>query len=611
MQRISIIFCLTMLLALTFTVLAPAIQPLRGQDATPVAPAATDGGMLQMAGLSPVDSSGDWARIQASGVLTVGTASGSPPFAFYTPAFELDGYDVALMTAIADSLGLKLALVDNAFEGLPAALQLGNIDAVAAALTVTPERAAVFDFSMPYYSSTAAVLAPAASALNNVDLATLDFTNLRVGVQRGTIYEAWAKQHLIDAGRMPMANLQTFGMEGEIAQALTQGRIDLGMTDQLPAQEYIRQGGVKEVGAGQVEQDYAIAVRKDSALLPYLNLALTQLRQNGTLAALHDQYLAADEGSQPPAPTPAPTPAPACLDSAAYVRDVNYDDSNGPVFVPGGQPFVKSWVLLNNGTCTWGPGYMLYYVPVSGSRPADMMSGAPAAVQGTVAPGQQYTISVPLVAPTAPGVYTGLWQMVNARNQPFGQRIWVRIQTPIGPAPTPPPPPTPAPGINFTVDKTSIRAGECVNFRWDVTKVAAVFFYKEGEDFRQHGVAGQDGRRECPQATTKYNLRVEKLDGTAVTSQLVVNVATDSDAPYIQYFTANPNKINTGQCTTVSWQVTGRVTSVTIRRDGRDWWVGAPVQGSQPECPQQEGVYNYEFRFDNFDCPIVPGSNVV
>ena len=124
--------------------------------------------------------------------------------------------------------------------------------------------------------------------------------------------------------------------------------------------------------------------------------------------------------------------------------------------------------------------------------------------------------------------------------------------------------------------------------------MAAVFFYKEGEDFRQHGVAGQDGRRECPQATTKYNLRVEKLDGTAVTSQLVVNVATDSDAPYIQYFTANPNKINTGQCTTVSWQVTSRVTSVTIRRDGRDWWVGAPVQGSQPECPQQDGVYQYE-----------------
>jgi len=87
-----------------------------------------------MLGLSPIDSSGDWERIQATGVLTIGTSAFSPPFAFYDPAFEIDGFDVALMQAVADKLGLELAVVDYAFEGLPAALQLGNIDAIAAAL---------------------------------------------------------------------------------------------------------------------------------------------------------------------------------------------------------------------------------------------------------------------------------------------------------------------------------------------------------------------------------------------------------------------------------------------------------------------------------------------
>jgi ABC-type amino acid transport substrate-binding protein len=571
-------------LAVLAIVYAPGLQAAPNAQETPAQPDT-------LLGLSPIDSSADWEEIQAAGVLTVGTSSGSPPFAFYDAAFTLDGFDAALMQAVADKLGLELAMVDYAFEGLPAALQLGEIDAIAAALTETAERARSVDFSMPYYTSAEAILAPAGSPLTAVDLKTQDFAGIRIGVQRGTIYELWVKQFLVDTGRMPAANVQGFARETDIVQALEQERIDLGLLDYLPAQEYLREGGVQLAGEGQLAQQYAVAVRKGSSFLPYLNLALTQIKQDGSYDALVQEYLSADE--KPVEPTPAP-PMPGCLDSMAYVADLTYDDSAAIPFVTPGQPFVKSWRILNNGTCAWQKGYALTYVPMAGTAGANQMGGVPLVLSQDVAPGQTYDLSLALVAPVQPGQYTGVWQMVNAQGQPFGQKIWVRVQTPIGPAPTPQPTATPVQGVNFTVDRTSLRAGDCVTFRWDVTNVAAVYFFKDGQDFRQHGVAGQSSQRECPQQTTTYYLRVDKRDGTSVTPAITLYVQSDPDAPYIQSFSANPSRINAGGCTTLGWQVLGQVASVMIKRDGRTWWDGAPASGSQQDCLGQNGDYTYE-----------------
>jgi hypothetical protein len=227
------------------------------------------------------------------------------------------------------------------------------------------------------------------------------------------------------------------------------------------------------------------------------------------------------------------------------------------------------------------------------SRPEDRMGGVSVPIQKVVQPGQTVDLSANLVAPMTPGRYKGVWQMVNAQGQPFGQRVWVRIQVP-GSQPTPAPTPTPVKGINFTVDRTSIRTGECVNFRWDVTNVLAVYFYRDGQDPRQHGVAGQSSRQECPQATTTYYLRVEKRDGTVVTPSITIYVMRDPDAPYIQYFTATPNVINPVGCSTLSWQVQGQVDRVKIKRNGNNWWSSAPAAGSQQDCSLPVGSYTYE-----------------
>ena len=540
--------------------------------------------------LTSTDAAGDWARIQQSGKLVVGTATGNPPFEYYTAGFTIDGFDAALMQQVAQQLGVTLELKDYTFEGLPAALQLGQIDAVAAALTKTDTRATVIDFSMPYYASSDAVLAASGSPLDGFSF-DQGLSTIRLGVQRASIYEGWAQETLVKTGKLAAANLYSFARPGDMIQALKEGKIDLVMLDSLPAQEFIRQDGVKLVTEGASKQEYAVGLRKGSSLLPQLNFALTMLQQNGSMEQLRQEYLAPDEKNNPPAPTPAPVPV-GCLDDSQYVADLTYDDSNGvPVLAPG-QVFIKTWRVANSGTCPWNSRYGMYFL--SGNVPAAQMGGQPAAVLGTVAPGATTDISVKLVAPMQPGQYQGFWQMLNAQGQPFGQKMWVRIQVPGGLLPTPQPTATPMQAVNFTVDRTSISAGACVNFKWDVTNVLAVYFYSDGQDYRQHGVSGQSGQRVCPPSTTTYRLRVEKKDGTTPTPAITIYVQSNPNAPYIQYFTADQRTIYQGQCVTLRWQVTGNADDVTIKRNGNTFWAGAPLTGERQDCLKDLGDYTYE-----------------
>jgi hypothetical protein len=92
--------------------------------------------------------------------------------------------------------------------------------------------------------------------------------------------------------------------------------------------------------------------------------------------------------------------------------------------------------------------------------------------------------------------------------------------------PTPTTSPTPATSIDFRVDRTEIQRGECVTFYWNVYGVQAVYFQGKG-------VSGDNqSRRECPQESTTYSLRIEQADGSTETRDIRINVS-DDDASYV------------------------------------------------------------------------------
>lgn len=542
-----------------------------------------------------------WAKIQESGTIVVGTSADYPPFEYYTKDFQLDGFDIALMQEIGQVLGLNIELKDMAFDGLGGALQVNQIDVAASAISYTPEREQVVDFSQTYFLSEDAALAVADSTITLVS--GDDLAGYRLGVQSGTIYENFAQNALVETGKMPESNLFAYPQMDKALEDLTDGRIDLVLLDKAPADVAVQQGGFKVVATGYSRQQIALAIPQDSWFLrSELNRALSELQASGTIAALIEKYFGIDEDLIPPIPTPdpgqpTPTPAPpqGCVNAMQWVADLSYDDQNLSNIqeVPPGTAFQKGWRVRNTGTCTWDSSYFL--VPTRGNNPAARMGGVPTPVQGTVAPGQTYDFWVNLTAPIQPGTYVEYWTMQAPDGVLFGDAIWVAITVPAAATATPPPTATPSASISFTASPEVINQGECSTIAWSTENVKAVYVYPQGEDWRNYGVPGTGTQTVCPSDTTIYNMRVINLDSSVVIAQSTVTVIPNTEAPQITRFTVEPPySITLEQCVLITWVVEGDVNTVNVFRDDVTIWPNAPHSGNMQDCPQAVGSYVYK-----------------
>lgn len=115
------------------------------------------------------------------------------------------------------------------------------------------------------------------------------------------------------------------------------------------------------------------------------------------------------------------TATPVLCDALIYdpaTIDVNVPDNTEMQI---GQEFVKTWLVKNNGSCTWGAGYKLIY------SSGDKLSGVAQPFTAVVAPGQEVEVSVNFKAPTQAGVYVSSWQLANASSIPFPRTFYVKI----------------------------------------------------------------------------------------------------------------------------------------------------------------------------------------
>lgn len=398
----------------------------------------------------PEDS---WARIQTAGVMRVGTSADYPPFEFYNDDLELDGFDVALIQEIGKQLGIAVDLNDFAFEGLGAALQVGQVDALIAALSINEEREQLADFTNVYYVGTDGVLANAESEIGKITNVT-QMASYRIGVQKNTVFQGWIQTALVDTGLMPQDQLLVYAKPEHAVGDLRLERLDLVVLDFRPAELAVDEGGVKLVGSGLNEMRFAIAVPIGwDSFRGEINRALTELYNNGTIARLSKQYLELDPEDLLPTPTPAlptetlepemptSTPETTCINAMEFVKDLNLEDNDlqDPPEMDPGEAFSKGWRIKNSGTCAWDETYSLDYV--RGNTPVSRMQGVRTYIQGEVKPGQEYDIYVNMVAPGESGVFVGFWQMFDEAYVAFGQTIWVSIEVP-GEAPTATPGPT-------------------------------------------------------------------------------------------------------------------------------------------------------------------------
>jgi polar amino acid transport system substrate-binding protein len=217
------------------------------------------------------------------GTLTVGTDTPFPPFEIGQPP-DISGYDIEVVDAIAEKLGLEVTYQDTSFDTIFRDVAQGQFDITAAASTITPGRENTVDFSDPYYEAQQALVVPEDSDIASVD----DLADAIVGAQDATTGETFANDET-DA-----AEVRGFPEGPDATAALTTGQVDAVIIDQPVAVDAVeQQGGVEIVEEIPTNELYGFALGPDAdPLREAVNGALTELKDDGTIQELYDKYFA-------------------------------------------------------------------------------------------------------------------------------------------------------------------------------------------------------------------------------------------------------------------------------------------------------------------------------
>lgn len=218
------------------------------------------------------------------GTLTVCSNVPFEPFEYVVDG-EFTGFDVELTREIASGMGLEHEMQNVGFDGLQSGTVLAarQCDMIAAAMTVTDERAEKLAFSDPYYDSLQSILAPAGSSITSM----ADLDGKKVGVQQGTTGESYARDNAPEG-----AEIMSFQTDAELFQSLQAGGIDLVLQDLPVNQDHTEDGKYAVTATFETGEVYAFAMKKDGSadLAAQVNEQLANLRENGKYQELYDKY---------------------------------------------------------------------------------------------------------------------------------------------------------------------------------------------------------------------------------------------------------------------------------------------------------------------------------
>ena len=221
------------------------------------------------------------------GKLTMSTNAAFPPYESTDDNGNFVGIDIDVAAAIAEKLGLELQVDDMDFDAALLAAQNGKSDLVMAGVTVTEDRQLVMDFSDSYATGIQSIIVKEDSDVATPD----DLADKMIGTQRGTTGYIYCSDDFGDEHVTPYDDGLT------AVQALVNGQVDAVVIDNAPAKEFVAANpGLKILDTAYAEEDYAIGVAKgNTAMLDAINGALEELKNDGTLQAISDKYIKAEE----------------------------------------------------------------------------------------------------------------------------------------------------------------------------------------------------------------------------------------------------------------------------------------------------------------------------
>uniref|UniRef100_A0A1A9UK81 PBPb domain-containing protein n=1 Tax=Glossina austeni TaxID=7395 RepID=A0A1A9UK81_GLOAU len=222
--------------------------------------------------------------IKKSGILKIAIFDSNPPFGKIDfKSHQIIGYDADIAQELANRLKVKLQLISTNPSNRIPLLQSGKVDLIIADITITPERAKVIDFSIPYFSTKQKILTHVNSS-NNLQ----DYSTERIGVVKGTtghqtLSHLFPKAKIIAYNDVPMAfsalrnkNVKAITQDSTILEGLIFGAPD--------KHEY------KILSDSISEETIGIGVKKnEQRLLNEINKNLMQLENSGIKNSIYNK----------------------------------------------------------------------------------------------------------------------------------------------------------------------------------------------------------------------------------------------------------------------------------------------------------------------------------
>lgn len=234
-------------------------------------------------------SAGSAYGLVADGVLTVGTEGTYRPFSFHDDGGtgDLVGYDVEIIEAVADKLGLEVEFQETQWDAIFAGLDAGRFDVIANQVTINDEREAAYLFSEPY------TVSPGVIVVSEDDDSIASFADLEGKTTAQSLTSNWYEL-AVESG----ATVESVEGWAQAVDLLRQGRVDATVNDKLTFLDYETTdgpSGLKIAAETEEAGEQAFVFTKDKDdLVAAIDDALEELRADGTLAEISDKYFGAD-----------------------------------------------------------------------------------------------------------------------------------------------------------------------------------------------------------------------------------------------------------------------------------------------------------------------------
>ena len=244
-------------------------------------------------------------KIKSTGMLTIGTRTGSPPFAYVNKSnewvgFTIDLVDMLVKPSVEKAVGRSIKIEKK--EATPPTriplLSSNAVDLIAGTMTDTAERRKSVDFSLTYFYTGAQFLVKKGSPIKGIN----DIAGKRIASQQGSTNAKIIRE------KYPQAQLREFPDQPAAFQALAQGQVDAYTNDGI--QLY----GLKAkapnpnewdvVGDFYSEEPYGMAMRKgDEKFKAAVDAGLRQGFESGKYFELYEKWFGA-KGEVPYPMTP-------------------------------------------------------------------------------------------------------------------------------------------------------------------------------------------------------------------------------------------------------------------------------------------------------------------